>query len=96
MTILTDWTLVVACLHYDGAARGMLTERDKVRAIELADGFGRMTEAQLRELDVLWDWSHVRDSTAPAIAAIAAFLRSRLGSKLLQVQRAVQAARVEG
>lgn len=69
-----DWDLVVRALHYQGGYYAKLDEYTRRRAWELADGFGRCNIRTIVET-LCWDWSHVRDSSEPAVAAMAAFLR---------------------
>ena len=73
---MTDWELLVAAL---GPTKSIfqLTTKDDERARVLCDGFGRMSAAQLRELEATFDWSHVRDSTPAAIAEAATFIRDK-------------------
>jgi hypothetical protein len=72
-----NWTLVLA--YTRGASRGYLS-RAEARELRLrADGFGDLRGADSAEnadhQDLLWDWSHVRDSSVEAVARMAAYLR---------------------
>lgn len=69
-----DWDLVCAFLHHSGSHRDALnaTERDTVWL--LANGFGVQPLQWIREN--CYDWSHVRDSTPEAIAAMADQIRT--------------------
>ncbi len=77
---LSDWLLLCACLG-PTTAMFQLTTEDEERARVLCDGFGRMSAAQLWELEALFDWSHVRDSSPEAIAEAATFIRDKALSK---------------
>jgi hypothetical protein len=79
-SVLSDWDLLVACLGPTTAMFQLTTEDDE-RARVLCDGFGRMSAAMLWELEALFDWSHVRDSSPEAIAEAATFIRDKALSK---------------
>jgi len=59
-------------LHYAGSGRVGKIDDGRVQYVArtLADGFGPGCTNQ----DALWDWSHVRDSSPQAFAAMAKFL----------------------
>jgi hypothetical protein len=80
MALVSDWEVVVWCLSPTQDKLGHLVSvADKEKARRLADGMGRVTpEMEARDPGVLWDWSHVRDSSPEAIAAMAKFLRQKL------------------
>lgn len=84
----SDHQLVVACLHYNGDLRGCLTRSEALTARGLADGFGNLDEHDKSETnqDMLWDWSHVRDSSPVAVYTMAAYLRAVLASKGVEVE----------
>jgi len=63
----TDWTVVVAYLHWNGTHSKVLTTRQQGQVRMLADGFGK----GVTDPDLVWDWSHVRDSSESAITAMA-------------------------
>jgi hypothetical protein len=89
-TVLTDYDLIVATLYWKGSANRILTTEQRARAWEAGDGYGRMSLAELHELELVEDWSHIRDSSPEGIAAVAYSIRSSLGSrKLLAVQEIV-------
>lgn len=85
---LDDRALVIACLHYGGTLT--IECPDVVRAARLAcDGFGDLashpglpgqTPAERASFiaDLLWDWSHVRDSSPEAFRRAAEILRRYL------------------
>lgn len=68
-----NWSLVANCLHWKGSLHDEVAWYIRDEAWLLADGFGKVTLDWLDEQ--AWDWSHVRDSSAEAISAIAAYLR---------------------
>jgi hypothetical protein len=82
LAIVDDWKIVVAALHY--SSETALPARTQVSVRELGDGFGSLrgpkTEAVL---DMLWDWSHVRDSSPEAVAKMAGMIR-RLAHETLR------------
>ena len=75
-----DWSLVVRCLHTRGDFYGSLTHDQHVEVRLMADGHGYLP-ALRSSVDedqwgfMLWDWSHIRDSTAGAISRMAEALR---------------------
>lgn len=80
--ILKDNELKVARLlahkylyHGCHAARE-LTDSQHNAAFALGDGYGKMTLAQLQANELMWDWSHIRDSSDEAILAIAEYLKT--------------------
>ncbi|MFZ5896434.1 MAG: hypothetical protein ACOY0T_35600 [Myxococcota bacterium] len=89
LTKLNDRDLVVQCLHHNGALQIKSTEVQRRARLE-CDGFGDLkthaglpgqTKAERDAFiaDLLWDWSHVRDSSDGALRRAAAVLRAHLG-----------------
>jgi len=72
-----NWKLVVDFAHYSGARRSLLNDAERLELVLLADGFGTLRKCQ-EHADMLADWSHVRDSSDSAIAAMANWLREKL------------------
>lgn len=92
-TILADWDLVCAVMHHSGVATNVLTQQAHLAVATLGDGYGRMTADQLKQLGLVWDWSHMRDSSDEAQAAVAREIRRRIGADgLRKVELAVAAA----
>lgn len=87
--VLTDWDLIVATLNWRGSCNRILTPEQRARAWEAGDGYGKMSPAQLRELDLYEDWSHIRDSSDEGQAAVAFAIRGALGRRLLSVAEVV-------
>jgi hypothetical protein len=88
--ILNDWDLIVATMHWSGAASTALREADYGAVMAEGDGYGKMTAAELRARGLECDWSHVRDSSPAAMCAMAAKIREVLGGPaLLRVQQRV-------
>jgi len=77
-TTAADRSLVVACLHHSGEMRDHLTAEQAQTVRRAADGFGLITGRDSASLDILWDWSHVRDSSPKAMARMALVLRVML------------------
>lgn len=74
-----DWNLVLDFTR--GERRGELSRAEARELRLLADGFGDLRGTDYAEnaahQDLLWDWSHVRDSSDAAVARMAAYLRRR-------------------
>lgn len=74
--VCPGWRKVVAFLSDQGALSRMLTTEQQAQVRMLADGFGSLQGTadtpDVRVADLLWDWSHVRDSSPEAVAAMAA------------------------
>jgi hypothetical protein len=88
--ILNDWDLIVATMHYRGVARTFLNGTRLADVAARGDGYGKMTVAELKARELLYDWSHVRDSSPAAVCAMAARIRELIGPKdLLAIQRIV-------
>lgn len=68
---MRDWDLIVATLAVFGSANRILGNEAQRRVREQADGFGRMSLAQLDELGITFDWSHVRDSSEQGLRRVA-------------------------
>lgn len=75
---MDDWSLLVACLSPTMALVQLRPEDDRAARC-FCDGFGKMTREQLEEIDALYDWSHVRDSTPEAQHNAATFIRCVIG-----------------
>ena len=67
-----DWTLIVDCLSYTGRYRDLLTPEQRKQARLLGDGFGKLDKGDPN----LFDWSHIRDSSAGALNDIVIYLRA--------------------
>ena len=69
---------VMKYLHWTGEQHDVLTdEQDSYLRYYLADGFGNLSEQDLdREIiqDMMWDWSHVRDSSVQAFSKMAGYI----------------------
>ena len=74
-TPATDREFVVACLHHNGSLRERFTAQQQQTVRRAADGFGGVYGCDTDSLDLLWDWSHVRDSSPRAFARMAKVLR---------------------
>lgn len=61
---------VMSYLHSSGANRNVLTPAQQEVVRLEGDGFGPTDD-----LDLVWDWSHVRDSSDEGFAAMAAMIR---------------------
>jgi len=71
---LDDWQLVVEFLHHNGKHRDLLNDRLQGHIRLLADGFGDLRGARFAP-ELLWDWSHVRDSSPAAVKRMADKIR---------------------
>lgn len=63
-----DRKFLNAYLHFNGSKHDELSEGAHNHLMSLCDGYGVLSVAELREKGLLWDWSHVRDSTPEALA----------------------------
>jgi len=63
-------------LYHSGSASGVLTEDEHNKAVAMCDGYGEKSVAELKDLDLTWDWSHVRDSSDEALAKAEAYVGS--------------------
>jgi hypothetical protein len=77
-TAKKGWDLVVACLSPTKASVELSAEAD-LHARLLCDGFGKLD----RRSDLVYDWSHVRDSSEAALDACAEFLTKYLAMDVL-------------
>lgn len=66
---LSDWDLIVACLHHNGVAKDLVAF--PMNFWRFGDGYGEFSSADLREMEVMGDWSHIRDSSEKAQQRIA-------------------------
>jgi len=84
-TTLSDWDLVVACLSTSGDFRDAFSPREQGRIRELADGFGNVRSLPAHQrFDLVWDWSHVRDSSDEAVTKMAGVIKAKAARFLLQ------------
>jgi len=65
---------VVDHLYFHGSLRLLLTNKQQWQAYCLADGLGKCSEAELKEINGGWDWSHIRDSSDEALREMAEFI----------------------
>jgi hypothetical protein len=72
-------------LYHSGANKNRLGASRHLEAMTLCDGYGQMNGCDLKEKDLTWDWSHVRDSTPDALAEARAYIE---GVLLLKVGEA--------
>jgi len=76
-----DYQLVVEYLHYDGEHYHDITVPQQAAVRLAGNGFGDLASRCDRGgayPEVLWDWSHVRDSNEDGIRAMAAKIRAIL------------------
>lgn len=67
---------LVPYLHYDGEHKDALNPDVKREALELCDGYGKTDKPEL-----LYDWSHVRDSSVEALAEARRYIESAINFK---------------
>ena len=65
-------------LYHSGEKKNRLGSVRHVEAMTLCNGYGQMTDKELKEKDLTWDWSHVRDSTPDALAEARAYIEGVL------------------
>lgn len=69
-----DWAILVATLHHSGEHR--LPHQRQFGVRWECDGFGELPDRHGGDVDtMLWDWSHVRDSSPLGIERAAFFAR---------------------
>ena len=64
---------LVPYLHYDGQDKDALNPDVRREALMLCDGYGKTDKPEL-----LYDWSHVRDSTVEALAEARRYIEAAL------------------
>jgi hypothetical protein len=77
-----DWGLVVECLSPTSRKFQIPPGIERNARME-CDGFGSLKGSDLPPAqikDMLWDWSHVRDSSPAALSSAAKVLRTYLRS----------------
>ncbi len=72
-----NFELVVKFLR--GEHEKVLTAKEQMSIWELGDGFGELSLAQVAETE--FDWSHIRDSSPAAQAAMAQKIRDILAAR---------------
>ena len=99
---VADWADVYNGLHYNGLRQIDASVAATIR-LKHADGFGRL-EAEWdalkrddvagyqRVLDMVWDWSHVRDSGPESIRKMASAIRAEWAKGLDLRDRVVEIA----
>ena len=76
----SDFDLVVACLHHSGELAGKLSDREQETVRLAADGFPMVAELGSEFSDLIWEWSHIRDSSDKAISRMADLCRDFLSA----------------
>lgn len=74
MKFLVKW------LYHGSTYANQPTAGVHLRAFEMGDGYGKMTQSQLLAQGLSWDWSHIRDSSDAAKNEVERFLKT-LGYK---------------
>ncbi len=72
-------------LYHSGTMKNRLGTTRHLEAMTLCDGYGRLTDDELRAIDAVWDWSHVRDSTPDALAEARAYIEGVLLLKVGEI-----------
>jgi len=75
---LNNWDLIVATLYWKGNANRMLDDGARRRVWAHADGYGKMSIVELQRLELLEDWSHIRDSSDEGQKQVAQAIRQEL------------------
>lgn len=65
-----DFETIHSLLHWSGARHCEVMPAVKRACWVAADGYGRMTWAELNARTLVGDWSHIRDSSKEALAII--------------------------
>lgn len=77
----SDFDLLVACLHHSGELSGKLSAREQETVRLAGNGFPMVNELGSGFSDLIWEWSHVRDSSEKAIGRMAEICRIFLSRK---------------
>ena len=73
---MTDFKFIFHYLHGTGDHANFLPNAIQFYIrLEMANGFGKLASSTEGLNDIIWDWSHVRDSSPDAIERMAAFIR---------------------
>lgn len=75
---MNTWDLIVSVLYFRGSCNRILSADALARVWEQGDGYGRMSLAELSGLELVGDWSHIRDSSHEGQERIAKQIRSEL------------------
>ena len=65
-------------LYHSAKLKYRLNTACHIEAMTLCDGYGQLTGEELKEKDITWDWSHVRDSKPDALAEARAYIEGVL------------------
>lgn len=76
-----DRRFVASYLHHRGTCVEALTTEEGWELYCLGDGFGRLSPEELAGINDGWDWSHVRDSSPAALAAMRVRIEAILAEK---------------
>ncbi len=69
-----DFSLCHFSLYHSSPGM-ILDQKAYARIFAMGDGYGSLTPAQLTEMDLWYDWSHIRDSSDEAISRMASAIR---------------------
>ena len=72
---LSNWDLIVSFLHPSGENYNSLPLDLEKAVRRTADGYGLITGFCGNSMDMLFDWSHIRDSSEKAINRMAYLIR---------------------
>jgi hypothetical protein len=72
---LSNWDLIVSFLHPSGENYNSLPLDLEKAVRRTADGFGQITGLCSNSIELLFDWSHIRDSSEKAINRMAYLIR---------------------
>ena len=72
---MSDLKFIFHYLNFNGDHANVLPQNLQLKFRLLADGFGKIDPSMDQFEDMIWDWSHIRDSSDEAIAKIADSIR---------------------
>ena len=70
-----DFDLIYEYLFSQGVPHKLLPEAQVEVCYSKADGYGNLTRSELIVRDLVWDWSHIRDSSEKALDQVATTLK---------------------
>lgn len=75
---MKNWDLIVATLYWRGSANRILEGAPRRRVWAHGDGYGKMSGAELERLELMFDWSHIRDCSDEGQRQVARAIRTEL------------------
>ena len=64
---IAEFKLIHEALHFRSEKAFKISKQDHLELMAECDGYGKMSQLDLIEKQLTWDWSHVRDSSDEAL-----------------------------